>query len=87
MALVLAAGILWTARGGLPRETLPFVLLIVVGIAFQALLAAYTRMIVPLVPLMLWLIAVASRHVRFEIANARLDQPTTPGTAHFSTRG
>jgi hypothetical protein len=87
MTLVLAAGILWTARSGLPRETLPFVLLIVVGVAFQALLAAYTRMIVPLVPLMLWLIAVASRHVRFEITSARLDQPTMREMAHFSTRG
>jgi 4-amino-4-deoxy-L-arabinose transferase-like glycosyltransferase len=52
VALLGSLGLLWLHRSNLPIEAAPMGLLLLLGIAAQAPLAAYSRMIVPLVPLM-----------------------------------
>ena len=58
-ALVAAARSLRRARGSLPRETLPFALFAAVGLAVHLLPTAEPRMLAPLIPVAIWLIAVA----------------------------
>jgi hypothetical protein len=41
-------------------EAAAFAILLIPGIGLQALLSAYTRMLVPLVPVMLWFIVQAA---------------------------
>jgi len=57
--LVVAAAVFVRARRRRP-EALAFAVLLIPSIALQALLSAYTRMLVPLVPLMLWFVVQAA---------------------------
>ena len=59
VGLVAGAAIVGRSRRRRP-EFIPFALVLAAGIGIQVLLAAYTRMLVPLVPLVLWIIVQAA---------------------------
>ena len=65
IALVVSAGLAWTMRRRLPVEVAAWSVLLVIGLVVQSLLAAYTRMLVPLVPLMLGLIVYVLSRASF----------------------
>ena len=52
---------LWRRRGALPPETLPFALFAALGIAVHLPPSAQPRMLLPLVPVLAWLIVLAAR--------------------------
>lgn len=54
-----AAARLKRARASLPRETLPFVIFAVIGLAVHVLPTAEPRMVLPLIPVPIWFIAQA----------------------------
>ena len=57
--------VLWLRRHHWPPEVAPFAVLFLLALGVQALLAAYSRMLIPLVPLVLWLIVSSvTLHVR-----------------------
>ena len=59
LSLLLASlALVATRRARLPVEAVPFGLFAVAGFGLHALLAAYPRMLFPLVPVFVWLIAV-----------------------------
>jgi hypothetical protein len=58
-AAVLAAVILVPRRRELPPETAPFAVLAAVAFGLHALVAAYPRMLAPIVPLIVWLAVLA----------------------------
>jgi hypothetical protein len=71
-AAVFAAVVLVPRRGDLPPEAGPFACLAVVAFLMHLLVAAYPRMLVPIVPLIGWLATLAA--VRAGLAR-RLGQP------------
>jgi 4-amino-4-deoxy-L-arabinose transferase-like glycosyltransferase len=75
------APLLWLRRRNLPSEVGAFLVLLVLGVGVQTLLAAYGRMLAPLVPIILWLVVfVLARHVR-------LAPSTAPSRNHRSDWG
>ena len=66
--LVFSAAVLARVRR-LPPETFVFASLLIIGVGFQSLLSAYTRMLAPLLPLMVWFIAQAV--ARIAVVQAR----------------
>ena len=85
-ALLLAgllAAVAWVLLGRAPPEAFGFALLLILGLAVQSLVAAYTRMLVPLVPFALWFIVLAASDLRFNGGVRRQEQgdaaaPTQP---------
>jgi 4-amino-4-deoxy-L-arabinose transferase-like glycosyltransferase len=71
VAAVFAAVVLLPRRGSLPPETGPFACLAIVAFVTHLLVAAYPRMLAPIVPLIGWLATLAA--VRAGLAR-RLDQ-------------
>ena len=71
LAALFAAVVLVPRRGSLPPETGPFACLAVIAFLMHLLVAAYPRMLVPIVPLVGWLATLAA--VRSGLAG-RLDQ-------------
>lgn len=52
---------LWRRRRVLPRETPPFVLIAVIAVGIHVLPSAQPRMLLPIVPVLLWFVAQAAR--------------------------
>jgi hypothetical protein len=57
-ALLVSIALLPRRPGLLPVEAIPFGLFAVVTFVFHSLLAAYPRMLFPIVPVMIWLVVV-----------------------------
>lgn len=57
--LLASLGMLWLTRKNLPFELWGFLVLLTLGVAIQTLLSAYERMLTPLVPVIVLLIAVS----------------------------
>jgi hypothetical protein len=63
--LTLSAAVLWARQRTLAPEVVAFAFFLALGIILQAPLAAYTRMLAPLVPLIIWLTVFAAfRYLR-----------------------
>ena len=64
-AVVFAAVVAVRVRGALPPPTAPFLLFGATSLALHAVVAAYPRMLMPIVPVMVWfVVVVAANHVR-----------------------
>jgi hypothetical protein len=74
-ALTAAWASLRRARRPLPPETVPFLLLLGLGLVVHLLPTAEPRMVVPLLPIPLWFIGVAFWHRRPARASARAETP------------
>ena len=75
--LVAAVAALTRRRGTLPPETTAFALFAVVSLAVHLPLAAYVRMLIPIMPLLLWAIVVglAPAAERLPRSRSRETQP------------
>jgi 4-amino-4-deoxy-L-arabinose transferase-like glycosyltransferase len=70
--LLVAGGLAVYARAALPRAALPFALFAAASLVLHALLAAYPRMLLPIVPAIAWLAAVTiANHVRADRRTAQ----------------
>ena len=79
-----AARVLWRRRGLLPPETVPVALFAALGIAVHLPPSASPRMLLPLVPALLWLVALASTarpQPPVSGRRARQDAPAPPRPA------
>ena len=59
LAVGWAAGVLWPRRGRLPPEAIPIALFAMVAIAVHVPPSASPRMLLPIVPALVWLVALA----------------------------
>jgi 4-amino-4-deoxy-L-arabinose transferase-like glycosyltransferase len=69
--VVFAVVVLVPRRRALPPETGPFALIAGLGVGLHLLLAAYPRMLVPLVPLLGWVVLLAAVETRAVRSKAR----------------
>ena len=77
-AVLLALVVALRVRGALPAAAAPFALLGLLAFALHALVAAYPRMLLPIVPIVVWFAAVAfANHVRVDTRALR----SPPGDA------
>jgi hypothetical protein len=68
------------ARRSLRPEFLPIAVLVAIGFAVHIPVAAYARFVIPLVPVVVWLVVVVlSRHVRV-VAGAPPEPMSSPGS-------
>jgi 4-amino-4-deoxy-L-arabinose transferase-like glycosyltransferase len=81
--LLWAAPRLWRSRRALPPETAPFALFALLGVAIHIPPSASPRMLLPLVPVLLWFVAVAASGERAAAAPApdRATRPRRPSSA------
>ena len=56
--LLACTPVVWLRRRSLPLEVGPFLVLLLLGVGVQILLAAFGRMLSPLVPLIIWLVVI-----------------------------
>jgi 4-amino-4-deoxy-L-arabinose transferase-like glycosyltransferase len=80
-AVVLCLLVLIPRRRRLPPETGPFVVLAGTAFTLHALLAAYPRMLMPIVPVIAWLTTLALVEVGVLRIDARGDTPALSGSA------
>jgi protoporphyrinogen oxidase len=80
-AMVLAALVAVRAHGSLPAPAAPFAIFAAVAFGLHALVSAYPRMLMPIVPALVWLAATTI------VSNLRLVEPRLGAAAEVADRG